>query len=440
ATARAGTRDELALAILPEAARAVGGRTAYVVLSDEAGDLSLLHIGTDAAEAAPPDSLAPPSRGSRPSIPTAAPISGNEGRPSGVGSPIFNLDGPSIRRLRIKAGEGIMGQAISTGQTVVVPDASADRRLSPRTAQALFPGKEHVGAPCAVVPLLDEHENAFGALAVLKRPGDKPFVDDDVDVLRLVALNASTGFQLQRARDTHGREARLSTIGSLLSGMLHDLKTPMTVISGYVQLMVNADDRASRNEYAEYVLRQFDQIAAMQREVLDFARGERTVLIRRVYVAKFFDDFAKQLQHEVERRKTPIELVLDLKDRGTARFDEPKVTRALHNLTRNAVEAMGSRGGRLTIGVDRDAGALVISVSDTGPGILPEVQERLFESFVTAGKETGTGLGLAIVKKIAEDHGGTIEASSSLSGAKFVLRLPQPQEALRRTPTAPPAR
>ena len=438
ATARAGTRDELALAILPEAARAVGGRTAYVVLADEAGDLSLLHVGTDAADAAAPDSLAPPSRGSRPSIPVAPPASG--GTPA-AGSPIFHLDGPSIRKLRIKAGEGIVGQAISTGQTMVVADAAADKYLSSRIAQALFPGKEHLGAPCAVVPLLDEHDNAFGALAVLKRAGDKPFVEDDVDVLRLVALNASTGFQLQQARDTHGREARLSTIGSLLSGMLHDLKTPMTVISGYVQLMVNADDRASRTEYAEYVLRQFDQIAAMQREVLDFARGERTVLVRRVYVAKFFEEFARQLQHEIGRRKTPIELVLDLRDRGTARFDEPKITRALHNLTRNAIEAMGSRGGKLTLGVDRDAiGALLIAVSDTGPGILPEVPERLFESFVTAGKETGTGLGLAIVKKIAEDHGGTIEASSSTSGARFVLRLPQPQDALRRTPTAPPAR
>jgi signal transduction histidine kinase len=290
------------------------------------------------------------------------------------------------------------------------------------------------------VPLFDEADRPFGALAVLRRAGDKPFNDDDVDLLRLVALNASTGFQLQAAREAHGREARLTTIGSLVSGMLHDLKTPMSVISGYVQMMATDDDPDHRMEFAELVLRQFDQIAAMQREVLDFARGQRTVLVRKVYLAKFFEDFAEQVRREIARKTAPIELALELNDRGTARFDEPKITRALQNLVRNAFEAMGEKGGTLTLRVDRDKDhTLVVSVADTGPGIPAEVQERLFESFVTAGKKTGTGLGLAIVKKIAEDHEGTISATSTPSGATFTLRLPQPQTFLK-TPTIPPVR
>ncbi|GAC1531039.1 MAG: hypothetical protein NVS3B10_26780 [Polyangiales bacterium] len=429
ATARAVTRDALAMAILPEAARAVAGRTAYVVLADESGDLTMLHVGTDAAEAAAPESLAPPSRASvaRVSVvPASSPPS---------------LGGAPLCKLRVKAGEGLVGAAIASGQTIVVADVDADPRQSARMHQALFPGGDQRGAPCAIVPLLDEADRAFGALAVLRRAGDKPFHDDDVDLLRLVALNASTGFQLQAAREAHARQARLSTIGSLVSGMLHDLKTPMSVISGYVQMMATDDDPALRAEYADLVLRQFDHIAAMQREVLDFARGERTVLLRRVYVAKFFDDLAEQLRRDLARKHAPVELVMELRDRGTARFDEPKMLRALHNLTRNAVEAMGERGGTLTIVVARDPeGALTIAVRDTGPGIPPEIEERLFESFVTAGKKTGTGLGLAIVKKIAEDHGGTIAAKSTPQGATFTLRLPQPHDALKKTPTAPPVR
>ncbi len=442
ATARATTREELALAILPEAARACGGRTAYVVLGDEAGDLTLFHIGVDAVDAAPPDSLAPPSRGSRPSAPmlAAAPVSAST---PPYGTPSIQLS-PAIRRLRVKAGEGLIGTAIASGTTVVVADLARDVRQSPRIAEALFPGREHVGAPCAIVPLVDETEHAFGALAVVRRGGDKPFDDDDVDLLRLLALNASTGFQLQRAREASAQEARLSTIGSLVSGMLHDLKTPMTIISGYVQMMASDDDKTARAEFADLVLRQFDHIAAMQKEVLAFARGERTVLVRRVYLAKFFEEIERSIRYEIERRKSKVDLVVELKDRGIARFDEAKITRALYNLARNAVEAMGSEGGHLTISVGRtpapvgsELGSIVIiSVADTGPGIPPEVQERLFQSFVTAGKPTGTGLGLAIVKKIAEDHGGTIEAASSPSGARFTLRLPQPQEnALKRTPT-----
>jgi signal transduction histidine kinase len=75
---------------------------------------------------------------------------------------------------------------------------------------------------------------------------------------------------------------------------------------------------------------------------------------------------------------------------------------------------------------DKDDGALVVSFSDTGPGIPKDIEHRLFQSFVTSGKKGGTGLGLAIVKKIAEEHGGTITVQSSGRGATFKLRIPQP--------------
>ena len=79
----------------------------------------------------------------------------------------------------------------------------------------------------------------------------------------------------------------------------------------------------------------------------------------------------------------------------------------------------------MTIRAYRDQGDLAISVADTGKGIPKEVQGRLFQSFVTAGKRGGTGLGLAIVKKIVDEHAGTIAVASSDKGAKFTIRLPQ---------------
>jgi hypothetical protein len=72
-------------------------------------------------------------------------------------------------------------------------------------------------------------------------------------------------------------------------------------------------------------------------------------------------------------------------------------------------------------------------VSDTGPGIPPEIEGRLFQSFVTAGKADGTGLGLAIVKKIAEEHGGTVSVHSTSRGATFEMRIPQPANAAPQT-------
>jgi signal transduction histidine kinase len=101
-------------------------------------------------------------------------------------------------------------------------------------------------------------------------------------------------------------------------------------------------------------------------------------------------------------------------------------------LVRNTVEAMGTKGGKVTVRVARTApslptkkGDLVIEVSDTGPGIPKHIEGRLFESFVTAGKKGGTGLGLAIVKKIVTEHGGTVGVQTSPSGTTFSLVLPQ---------------
>ena len=102
--------------------------------------------------------------------------------------------------------------------------------------------------------------------------------------------SASTAIRLQQAREAREREERLTTIGRLLSGGIHDLKTPLTVISGYVQLMQQAVSHEQRDEYAELILRQFDHISTMQREVLEFARGEKTILVRKVYLQKFFNE------------------------------------------------------------------------------------------------------------------------------------------------------
>ncbi|MGZ3476900.1 MAG: sensor histidine kinase, partial [Polyangiales bacterium] len=399
--------------------------TAYVVLSDESGDLSLLYPDTDASDLTPDAALVPPDRASLPAPRSDAP------------PPSLSAPRTGLKKLRIKAGEGLVGAVIAAGQPLVIDDVSADPRSSPRIREALSPRRDDARSPAAIVPLLDEEDTAFGALAVIRKAGDPPFSNDDVDLLRLIALNASTGFQLEAAREARAREERLTTIGSLLSSMMHDLKTPMTVIGGYVQLMTEEADPAQRESFAELIHKQFDHIGAMQREILAFARGERQLLLRKVYLQKFFGEIEQQLRHEIERRKAKIELVLEMKDRGTVRIDEAKVTRAVHNLARNAIEAMGD-GGKLTITVDQEPGVLVIRVADDGPGLPPEVEERLFQSFVTSGKATGTGLGLAIVKKIAEDHEGTIEAKSTPEGASFTLRIPQPTTfpALRRMPTS----
>jgi signal transduction histidine kinase/putative methionine-R-sulfoxide reductase with GAF domain len=333
-----------------------------------------------------------------------------------------------LRRFPLREGQGLIGWSMSEGEVVIAADAPND----PRTDAEFDDLVGFHSQTALIVPLEGEDRATMGAIALYnKRDHHGGFSGEDRALLELIAANASTAIRLQMAREQHEREERLTTIGRLLSAVIHDLKTPLTVISGYVQLMQAADSKKKRAEYAEAALKQFDHISAMQREVLEFARGERNVLVRKVYLQKFFEEVRAAIEPQLKRES--VELVLTLQDKGTARFDEGKILRVVHNLARNAIEAMSSQGGgRFSIRVTRahkgeEDEELVITFADTGPGIPKEIEHRLFRSFVTANKKGGTGLGLAIVKKIAEDHGGQITVRSTKRGATFELRLPQRQ-------------
>ena len=347
-----------------------------------------------------------------------------------------------LHRHPLKAGQGLAGAAILDGEVIFTNDPPSHPSYEPETDELL--GTKLRG--CIAVPLEGEEGDAMGAIALYNKtriPGSTPrlsaitdneFTEEDRALLLLIAANASTAIRLQMSRESREREERLTSIGRLMSGVIHDLRTPVTVISGYVQMMKNADKRPLRDEYAELALKQFEHITSMTKDVLEFARGEKNLLVRKVYLAKFFGDVQAQLTTQLA--KMGVELVIDLQDRGTAKFDEGKITRIVHNLARNAAEAMQPNGGKFTIKVERKKakkkGAddeLIVSFTDTGPGIPKEIEHRLFQSFVTSGKKGGTGLGLAITARIAEEHGGSISVKSTPKGATFTLRLPQPREA-----------
>jgi len=206
----------------------------------------------------------------------------------------------------------------------------------------------------------------------------------------------------------------------MLAGLLHDLKTPMTIISGYAQLMAASDDAVQREQYVEQIQRQFDLMAGMTREVLAFARGDTDLVVRKVYVNRYTEELTTQLGAATAGRS--IDFEVEPRYDGIAYFDEQKLLRVFHNLARNAVEAM-PEGGNLKVIVDKVGEQIQWTVSDSGPGIPPELRGRLFELFAT-GKKGGTGLGLAIVKKIVDDHHGTIAVESGSTGTTFVIRLP----------------
>ncbi len=327
----------------------------------------------------------------------------------------------SLISVKLSTGQGIAGHVAVTGESVRVNEAEESPHYERGVAKKLG---VHVGSVLCV-PILGENE-VIGALELLnKKTG---FTEADERLGYLLAGQTGRALVLRQSREEIERKARLAAIGQMLSGVLHDVRTPMTVIGGYAELMVDDEDRDSRQDAAALILSQLEHLNAMTRETLAFAKGESDLLLRKVYLQNFVKDVSAQLAIEFE--KTKVELKIQAEYLGLARFDENKVKRVVYNMARNAIDAM-PKGGKFIFAVEREADDLVMTFQDNGPGIPTEIADKLFQSFVTAGKKNGTGLGLAIAKKIAVEHGGSIECKSKPGkGTTFEMRFPAgvPQE------------
>jgi len=326
-----------------------------------------------------------------------------------------------VKKMKIRAGQGISGWVAEHGRPQIVNEVEKDARHHNHISDEV--GYHPKSVLC--VPL--RWDEGSGALQLLNKAGGRaPFMDDDLKMATVIAGHLSTAISQAQYRAQKAREDRLTTLGRFLSSMLHDLKTPLTVISGYTQVLVQEGNEAKRAEAAAAIRRQVQLLKTMMGETLAFAKGERRILIRRVYLNTFFDDLVEQLTPALAERGIRLDLVL--RDRGVAHFDEEKMLRVFHNLARNAAEAIGTDGGVCRLEVDRSPeGNLQLTFSDDGPGVSEEIRGRLFESFTTHGKQGGTGLGLAIVQSIVEDHGGSISVDSRPGQTTFKILLPQPQ-------------
>lgn len=321
----------------------------------------------------------------------------------------------ALTSVTLKPGQGIAGHVAETGEVINV-DSAED---SPHYDRA-FAKKLGVNVDAVLcVPITGEGE-IIGALELLNKRGG--FSDADARLATLIAGQAGRAITYRKSRVENERRARLAAIGQMLASLLHDLRTPMTVIAGYAELMAEEADPAERSNEAKIILAQLEHLNSMTRETLAFARGERQVLIRKIYLQQFMADVRTQLEQEF--KDTKIELKVEAAYTGVARFDETKIKRVIYNIARNAIQAM-PKGGRFTFSLEKDREELVLTFADTGPGIPEEIADKLFQSFVTAGKKSGTGLGLAIVKTIAEEHSGTVSYRSKPGkGTTFEVRIP----------------
>ena len=324
--------------------------------------------------------------------------------------------GAAILSTRVPISAGIAGQVAQDGIPRIVHDAENESAVAREVAQRYgFRSRSICAAP------IQAEGRILGVLELLnKRDGD--FGDDDVKLLTLLGGQAGRALRLARDRAARERDERLRLLGQTIASVLHDLRSPLTVVQSYAELMAYEPSEKQRLEYSDMVARQVLGIEQMTREVLAYLRGESGFLPTQVHLDRFLGDLREVLTRELTPKK--IDLRVEQRIQAKIRIDEGKVKRAVINLARNAAEAMPG-GGTFTIAAWKDGERIVLSFADTGAGIPEAIRDKLFQPFVTEGKKDGTGLGLAIVKQVIEAHGGEVKFESTPGkGTTFTFSLP----------------
>lgn len=235
-----------------------------------------------------------------------------------------------------------------------------------------------------------------------------------------------------RLRDTNQRFAevtekliaqnRLMAIGLAASKIIHDIKTPLTVIILTAQLMENM--HPENKSFTDSIVKQANVVDQMVREILDFAKGNTTPINpQKLDLAEFIKDISDTFSKTLAGRD--IEFIVENRVKQEVFFDESKIRRVVVNLIKNSGEAMKEKG-YIRLDALMEDGNLMLIVSDSGKGLPDRVRENLFSPFISEGKTHGTGLGLAITQKLVQEHRGKIEyRPNQPSGTIFIITLPQ---------------
>jgi two-component system sensor kinase FixL len=237
--------------------------------------------------------------------------------------------------------------------------------------------------------------------------------------------------RLQELQDGLLHVSRLRSMGQMAAALAHELNQPLTATSNYLRaaqrLLEHAEPNLGRvGEALSRAAQQTQRSGEIIRRLRAFvARGE--VAKQAESVTKLIEEASALALVGAKERGIKVLIRID-PDLPTAEVDRVQIQQVLLNLIRNAVEAMDGREVReLSIGSTTQNGAVLVSVADTGSGIAPEIEAKLFQPFVTT-KSDGMGIGLSVCRTIVEAHGGRLWMEPNAGGGS-VFRFTVPSGA-----------
>lgn len=227
---------------------------------------------------------------------------------------------------------------------------------------------------------------------------------------------------------------KLKTVSILAASISHEVRNPLTVTRGFIQLLREPDlTDEVKNKYIETALEALDKAESTITEYLTFAKPslENVKILNLhkelIHIGSFVESYAAM---------NNVEIKMNIKEDIYIAGEDKKLHQCLINIIKNGIEAMPT-GGQLRIDLERVGSNAIVTVTDTGIGMDKEELERLGNPFFTT-KDMGTGLGTMVVYSIVKDIGGKIKVDSEVGkGTRFTISFPAEEHAIQPPMEAP---
>jgi signal transduction histidine kinase len=340
----------------------------------------------------------------------------------------------ALRANPIDLGVGTVGRAAASRMPVQITDLLDEPEYA---GTRLRPMLRRLGyRSLLAVPLLRE-DRIMGGLSVYRRKAGS-FSTEIVNLVQTFATQSVIAIhnaRLYREIQEKGREIELTSKykSQFLANMSHELRTPLNAVLGYTRMLltkVYGDVPEKIGDVLERIEKSGRHLLGLINDVLDLSKieaGQVTLSLNAYSMKEVVQNVVTAMQPLAAEKKLALKVSLPT-EVPPAYGDERRITQVLLNLVGNAIKF--TDGGEVRVQAIVANGALVVSVSDTGPGISERDQQKIFEEFrqvenSATAKKGGTGLGLAIAKRIIELHEGRIWVESSLGkGSTFSFMLP----------------
>jgi len=335
-----------------------------------------------------------------------------------------------VKRVTVPLEGSIAGWIVREGKPLLIPDVRRDPRFYTQVDETTdFETRSILGVPLQV------KGKVIGVLEALNKTGDGIFTQDDMHTLSTLAAHAAIAIENARlVTEIQKAYEELSELDQLKSEFVaiasHELQTPLTVILGYASFL-KADVTGAASEQLDAVLQSALRLRSLIDDMVNLRHietGEAELELEQLSLNELVTAITAEFASLAEARKQSVN-IKPASQPPMVEADRQKLRLALANLLSNAIK-FTPEGGRIQVAVETKGNEVWVSVRDTGIGIPPREQERIFDRFYQVEPSLtrrfeGMGLGLSIAKGMVELHGGRIWVESLEGmGSSFTFALP----------------